>query len=58
MKKETHEKQLFEFNEIDHYKMCLWHLRRCGLVDSQFHEICNKIDDELIKTKEKYDNPS
>lgn len=52
MKRETHEKRIFECNEIDHYKMCLWHLRRCGLNDYRFHEICNKIDEELIKSNE------
>jgi hypothetical protein len=34
--KKTHEKQIHEYNEADHFHRCIWHLRRMGIADSAF----------------------
>jgi len=47
-------KEIYQYNYEDHFKACVWHLRRCGIPESKNDEIQKIIIDsmhEFVKDK-------
>lgn len=59
MAKQTHQKELFEYNTSDHFKMAMWHLRRCGISNPCFENlekiITHDREQDIIQTN-RYNN--